>query len=80
MLEAKYYKDYKHNYLILQSKQEESRNYQYKILSSGKIQEILKCSVRHVNGETYYYYDISSKTTLENYFVISNKAKYMCTS
>ena len=68
MLEAKYYKDYKHNYLILQSKQEESRNYQNKILASGKIQEILKCSVRHVNGQTYFYYDISSKTTLENYY------------
>lgn len=69
MLEVKYYKDYKHNYLILQSKREEvSRNYQYKILASGKIQEILKCSVRHVNGQTYFYYDISSKTTLENYY------------
>lgn len=68
MLEAKYYKDYKHNYLILQSKQEESRNYQNKILESGKIQEILRCSVRHVNGQTYFYYDISSKTTLENYY------------
>ena len=69
MLEAKYYKDYKHNYLILQSKrEEESRNYQNKILASGKIQEILKCSVRHVNGQTYFYYDISSKTTLENYY------------
>ena len=69
MLEAKYYKDYRHNYMILQSMREEvSRNYQYKILASGKIQEILKCSVRHVNGETYFYYDISSKTTLENYY------------
>lgn len=69
MLEAKYYKDYKHNYLILQSMREEvSRNYQYKILASGKIREILKCSVRHVNGQTYFYYDISSKTTLENYY------------
>ena len=69
MLEAKYYKDYKHNYMILQSmREEESRNYQNKILESGKIQEILRCSVRHVNGQTYFYYDISSKTTLENYY------------
>ena len=67
MLEAKYYKDYRHNYMILQSMREEvSRNYQYKILSSGKIQEILKGSVRHVNRETSLYYDISSKTPLEN--------------
>ncbi len=69
MLEAKYYKDYRHNYMILQCRQEEaSRSYQYKILTSGKIREILRCSIRYVNGQTYFYYDISSKTTLENFY------------
>lgn len=69
MLEAKYYKDYRHNYMILQCRQEEaSRSYQYKILTSGRIREILRCSVRYVNGQTYFYYDISSKTTLENFY------------
>lgn len=69
MIEAKYYKDYRHNYMILQCGQEEiSRSYQYKILTSGKIKEILKCSIRHINGQTFFYYDISSKTTLENYY------------
>ena len=69
MLEAKYYKDYRHNYMILQCVTEETdRSYQYKILTSGKISEILKCFIRHVNGQTYFYYDISSKVTLENYY------------
>lgn len=69
MIDAKYYKDYRHNYMILQCKQEEiSRSYQYKILTSGKIKEILKCSIRHINGQTFFYYDISSKTTLGNYY------------
>lgn len=69
MLEAKYYKDYRHNYMILQCVTEETdRSYQYKILTSGKVSEILKCSIRHVNGQTYFYYDISSKVTLENYY------------
>lgn len=69
MIEAKYYKDYRHNYMILQCTQEEiSRSYQYKILTSGKIKEILKCSIRHINGQTFFYYDISSKTTLENFY------------
>lgn len=69
MIETKYYKDYRHNYMILQCRQEEtSRSYQYKILTSGKIKEILKCSIRHINGQTYFYYDISSKITLENYY------------
>lgn len=69
MLEAKYYRDYGHNYMILQCGQRvESRSYQYKILTSGKIDSILGCSVRHINGITYYYYDISSRTTLENLY------------
>ncbi|MCD7725221.1 MAG: FHA domain-containing protein [Clostridiales bacterium] len=75
-MEAKYYKDYKHNYMILQCRQEEiNGNYQYKILESGKIRELLKCSIRHINGLTYFYYDISSKITLENYYQ-SKKMSY----
>lgn len=69
MLEAKYYRDYRHNYMILRCRQKEnSGSYQHKILTSGKIGEILKCSVRHINGTTYYYYDISSRTTLEGLY------------
>lgn len=69
MLEAKYYRDYRHNYMILKCKQqEEVRNYQYRILTSGKISNILNCSVRNINGSAYYYYDISSRTTLESLY------------
>ncbi len=76
MLEAKYFKDYKHNYMILQCGQEAAaRSYQYKILTSDKIREILRCSVRHINGVTYYYYDISSRTTLKNLYQ-STKMSY----
>lgn len=76
MLEAKYFRDYKHNYMILQCGQEAAaRSYQYKILTSDKIREILKCSVRHINGVTYYYYDISSRTTLQSLYQ-STKMSY----
>lgn len=69
MLEVKYYKDYRHNYMILQCRQGgAARSYQYRILTSDKIKEILRCYVRHINGATYYYYDISSRTTLENMY------------
>ena len=69
MLEARYYRDYGHNYMILQCRQQEVvRSYQYKILTSGKIEEILRCSVRYINGGTYYYYDISSRTTLDGLY------------
>lgn len=69
MVEARYYRDYKHNYMILQCGQDGiSGSYQYKILTSGKIGEILPCTVRYMNGTTYYYYDISSRATLEGVY------------
>ena len=69
MVEARYFRDYRHSYMILQCRQEEvDRSYQFKILTSDRIKEILKCSLRHVNGRTYFYYDISSRTTLESMF------------
>lgn len=69
MIEARYFRDYRHSYMILQCRQEEAdRSYQYRILTSDKIKEILKCSLRYVNGMTYFYYDISSRTTLESLY------------
>jgi hypothetical protein len=69
MVEAKYYRDYKHSYMILQCEEKpENRTYQYKMLMSGKLPNLLACSVRHVNGQTCYYYDISSKISLENFY------------
>lgn len=69
MIEAKYFKDYNHNYLILKCKNmEERERYQYHMLASNKMERLLKCSVRNINGETYFYYDISSKVTFENYY------------
>jgi hypothetical protein len=69
MIEAKYYRDYRHSYMILQCEEKpDNRNYQYKMLISGKLPELLACSVRHINGQTCYYYDISSKISLENFY------------
>lgn len=69
MFEARYFKDYKHNYMILQCGQEQAeKSYQYRLLTSGKIEGILRCSLRHVNGESYFYYNISSRATLEGLY------------
>lgn len=68
MVEAKYFKDYNHNYLILKCEETGiGENYQHRMLSSNKIDRILKCYVRNINGAVYFYYDISSKITLENF-------------
>ncbi|MCM1143192.1 MAG: FHA domain-containing protein [Blautia sp.] len=70
MIEAKYFRDYNHNYVILKCVTEGGirDNYPIKMLASNKIDGLLKCSIRNVNGESYLYYNISSKVTLENLY------------
>lgn len=69
MLEAKFFRDYKHSYMILPCKSAQpEKSYQCRQLISNKIEEILRCSMRHVNGMTYFYYDISSRTTMESLY------------
>ncbi len=68
-LEARYFKDYKYNYLSLKCENiGVNERYQQKILESNKIEKILNCSVRNINGSAFYYYDISSKVSLENFY------------
>lgn len=69
MLEARYFRDYKHSYMILRcGRQRTETSYQCRLLTSGRIEGILRCTLRHVNGESYFYYDISSRTTLEGLY------------
>lgn len=68
MLEARYFRDYKHNYMILRCGQQAGTSYQCRLLTSGRIEGILRCSLRHINGESYFYYDISSRATLEGLY------------
>lgn len=68
MLEARYFRDYKHNYMILCCGQQAGTDYQCRLLTSGRIEGILRCSLRHINGESYFYYDISSRATLEGLY------------
>lgn len=69
MLEAKYFRDYKHSYMILPCKSRQPENsYQCRQLTSNKIEEILRCSMRHVNGMTYFYYR-NKKSSVFNAFI-----------
>lgn len=61
MLEAKYYKDLSHNYLILKSTDAaEGSRYQNKMLTGNRIRNLLSCSIRNINNEIFFYYEISS--------------------
>ena len=69
MLQVKYYKDLSHNYMILKSDSyNEEKKYQHKMISENKIQHLLPCSIRNINDEIYFYYEISSKQSLKEIY------------
>ena len=73
MLETKYYKDYRHNYLILKDNGCLSENvYQRKMMTENKINGILQSSEKHINGELLIYYEITSKQSLQSFFAGRN--------
>ncbi len=72
-MEYKYYRELRHNYLIVKKEGEEADGdrYRYRIAESGRIHGLLPCSERNVNGECYYYYEIGSMQTVRDRFAVS---------
>jgi len=65
MLDVKYYKDYRHNYLILKDNGSLSENvYQRKMVTENKIKGLLGSQERYINGEILLYYEITSRQSL----------------
>jgi len=73
-MEYKYYRELKHNYLVFedQGKETEDERYQYKIIESGRIKNLVPCAQRKINGEKFFYYEINSMQSLKDRFS-SNK-------
>lgn len=67
-MDIKYCKENKSNYIVIACVERRENEYQQKILMQQKMPHILPCSVRFVNGTAYYYYEITSKISLDNYF------------
>ncbi|MBD5547660.1 MAG: FHA domain-containing protein [Lachnospiraceae bacterium] len=65
MLDVKYYKDYRHNYLIIKDNSGSTENvYQRKMVTENKIQGLLVSQERYINGEILLYYEITSRQSL----------------
>ena len=64
MINVSYYKDYRHNYLIMEGKDGMTDPYQRRMITGNRIEGLLFCSERHVNGEVFLYYEITSKQNL----------------
>ena len=69
MLETKYYRDMNHNYLIIKESDKSPFNpYQFKMITGNNIPGLLNVSQRYIDGEIFFYYEISSLQTLKTMF------------
>lgn len=65
MLNIEYVRSLNCNYeRILLDEMPEEKRYQYSILGRCRINGLLQCSLRYIDGKSYLYYDISSKQNI----------------
>lgn len=68
-MEATYRRDGEHNYMILQAPDEMQGNeYQVRMLLVNEIPGLLRCKLRRIDGEVFFYYDITSRQPLSRIF------------
>ncbi len=65
-MNIRYYREYSHNYLILDADGVDINSYQYKMVENNKIEGIIPFTVREMNGDVSLYYEIDSKLSLIN--------------
>ena len=64
-MKATYYKDTMHSYMIIPCPPEaETTGYQYRMLEMNRIEGILQCGLRHIDGAGFLYYDTTGKQSL----------------
>lgn len=68
MINVSYYKDYSHNYLIMEGENQRTELYQCRMITDNQIEGLLPCKERHVNGDVFLYYEITSKQNLLNLY------------
>ena len=71
MLHIEYKNSFNHNYLKLKAEWEQDKKmrYQYRIITSRKLEGLLPAGIYSEDEEQGIYYDISSKQNLEKYFL-----------
>lgn len=70
MLQIEYVNSFHHNYLKLKAKTEENgrTRYQHQIVSTKKLEGLLSAKMYTKDGESGFYYDISSMQALDKWF------------
>ena len=68
-MEATYYNDSIRRYMIIPCPPEaETEGYQYRMLEMNRIEGLLFCGLRYIDGVRYLYYDITGKQSLQGLY------------
>ncbi|MBQ8306706.1 MAG: FHA domain-containing protein [Blautia sp.] len=67
-MKAEYKRDLNHSYLILRGREDAQETYQVRMLTGGHIPSILPCRIQGVDGSFLYYYDITSRQSLDTIY------------
>lgn len=70
MLSCEYKKDFDRSYLILTDIGQGRGSYEEKILVKNDIKGFLNCQIRNINSQNKYFYDISSKQSMDSVFAV----------
>lgn len=66
---AEYKRDVSHNYLILHGEETiNTASYQVRMLTGNTMPSILKCRMQGLDGKWLFYYDITSKQSLDSFY------------
>ncbi|WP_408069776.1 DUF6382 domain-containing protein [Butyrivibrio sp. JL13D10] len=65
-MDIQYFKDAKHNYIIMQTKQDEENIFQYKMLENNQINGLLPFTLRNMDECYYLYFEIDKKQSIKN--------------
>ncbi|MCR4990316.1 MAG: FHA domain-containing protein [Lachnospiraceae bacterium] len=61
-----YIRDFKHNYLVIRDDRVIGQDYEIKMITKNRIDGLISCEDRMVNGEGFLYYDVTSKHVLKS--------------
>jgi hypothetical protein len=68
MQEHRYYSDAMASYIILKCPEKARKDYQYRMLAANKINGLLPCRYRAIDGEEFLYYNITSRKSIARLF------------
>ncbi len=66
-LECSHYNDARRSYLVVKCSGD-SGNYQYRMLAANRIDGLIPCSLRSIDGSDYLYYEITGRQSMESVF------------